>query len=120
LTVTVYLRWGVLWSDGVPFTADDVIFTFEHIIKAKYANGRDGFVIGGMPVILTKRDDYIVEIRYPVLIPNVIELVSAEHFIMPKHIYQGDATLDNNPKNANPVGTGPYKLAEYRAGNTSG
>jgi peptide/nickel transport system substrate-binding protein len=35
---------------------------------------------------------------------------------MPKHIYGTDATLDNNPKNAAPVGTGPYKLAEYAAG----
>jgi peptide/nickel transport system substrate-binding protein len=57
-----------------------------------------------------------VEIKYPVFIPNVLELAAAEHFIMPKHIYQNDATLDNNPKNAAPVGTGPYTLAEYAAG----
>jgi peptide/nickel transport system substrate-binding protein len=116
LTFTFHLRRGVRWSDGVPFTADDVIFTFEHIIKAEYANGREGFVIAGTPVTLVKRDDWTVEIRYPTFIPNALEIIAAEHFIMPKHIYGNDATLDNNPKNAKPVGTGPYKLAEYAAG----
>ena len=35
---------------------------------------------------------------------------------MPKHIYEGDEALDNNVKNQTPVGTGPYTLAEYKAG----
>ena len=30
---TFYLRRGVLWSDGSPFTADDVIFTFDCILS---------------------------------------------------------------------------------------
>ncbi len=34
LSITVTLRDDVLWHDGTPFTADDVVFTFEHIIKA--------------------------------------------------------------------------------------
>jgi len=37
-------------------------------------------------------------------------------FIMPKHIYQGETNIENSTKNATPVGTGPYKLQEYKSG----
>lgn len=116
LVLTFHLREGVVWSDGVPFTADDVVFTFDHIINTDYANGHEGFVYGDEKVAVEKVDDLTVKFTYPLFVPNALELAAVEHFIMPKHIYEGDATLDNNPKNATPVGTGPYTLAEYAEG----
>lgn len=116
LTYTVKLRDGVKWTDGQPFTADDVVFTYDNIIKFDYADGHDAFVYDGKPVEVTKLDDLTVQFKLPVIAAGFMESLSAEHYIMPKHIYEGDATLDKNPKNQTPVGTGPYTLEEYKAG----
>ncbi len=116
LTVTVNLRKDVVWSDGTPFTAEDVVFTFNHIIKAPYANGHDGLVFNGQPTVVEAKDDYTVTFTTPLFVASIMENLGNEHYIMPKHIYEGDETLDNNVKNQTPVGTGPYTLAEYATG----
>ena len=116
LVLTVHLRHDVLWSDGEPFTADDVVFTYDKIINTDYANGHDSFVFGDEKVTVEKTDDYTVVFTLPVFSASLLENIGAEHYIMAKHIYEGDETLDNNPKNATPVGTGPFVLDEYVAG----
>lgn len=116
MTLTVTLRDDVVWSDGTPFTADDVVFTFEHIIKAPHANGHDGLVFNGQPTQVTALDKYTVQFVTPIFVASMLENLANEHYIMPKHIYEGDEALDNNVKNQTPVGTGPYTLAEYKAG----
>lgn len=115
-TVAFTLRDDVKWSDGEPFTADDVVFTFQKIIDTDYANGHENFIFGDDKAEVVKTGDYTVEFRFPLVLGNALEVASAEHFIMPKHIYDGDEALDNNAKNTTPVGTGPYKLAEYAEG----
>ncbi len=132
---TVYtfnLREGVTWHDGTPFTADDVIFTYEQIITNPEARAGDAaqftFNVDGeeQSVVFEKLDDLTVQMTLPAA--SAAFLLQQRFFIMPKHkllefsIEGGaDAAQINEawPTDVDPsevVGTGPYMLSEYVSG----
>jgi peptide/nickel transport system substrate-binding protein len=112
MDVTWKLRPGVRWHDGVPFTSADVKFTVEAINDPSYnPESTDGFDrITGVdtPDSLTA----IVHYR-EVYAPYAIQFIRGA---LPKHVLQGrdiDRAMDYNRK---PLGTGPYRVAEWRTG----
>ncbi len=115
-TYTVKLRDDVVWHDGEPFTADDVVFSYNTYITNPSANGYDVFQFDGNPLQVNKIDDYTVEFVFPYAIPYALEILSTEKFIVPEHIWAGETDFTTNEKNANPIGTGPYKFASYKEG----
>jgi peptide/nickel transport system substrate-binding protein len=118
-TWTFHLRDGVTWHDGVPFTADDVAFSFDAVFDPKVPNSvKHVLMVGGQPM------------RTEVVDPHTIKLTMAEPFapllnsigfdILPKHILGpalADGTftqtwgIDTPPEKI--VGTGPYRLVRY-------
>ncbi|MEM8665473.1 MAG: ABC transporter substrate-binding protein, partial [Pseudomonadota bacterium] len=65
-TYTFKLREGIKWSDGEPFTADDIMFFFEDLLPNKdfYAAPPPRFVIAGEAATAEKIDDHTVKITF--------------------------------------------------------
>ncbi|TMQ13122.1 MAG: ABC transporter substrate-binding protein, partial [Deltaproteobacteria bacterium] len=60
---TLELRRGLRFSDGQPFDADDVVFTFQCYLDERNASPqRDLLVVGGKPVVVRKLDAYRVAV----------------------------------------------------------
>ena len=100
---------GYSWNDGTPFTADDIKFTFDYIIKHAGSLGSQAYfltdyysseVVDGDFVFVLASNNY-----------TAMKSVCNSIVILPKHIWQ---TVRNpaKEKNLNPVGTGAYYIAE--------
>ncbi len=65
-TFTFHLRKGMKWSDGEPFTADDVVFSIEDCVKNSelYPSVPGVLSIGGKGPEVTKVDDYTVQFKF--------------------------------------------------------
>ena len=99
LTYTINLRDDVKWSDGEPFTADDVVFTFDAMEKEENAGwAYSQLVYPEGAVTIEKVDDYTVKLTMPFVNSAAVEMFS-QIFIMPKHVYENVTNFENNDVN---------------------
>jgi peptide/nickel transport system substrate-binding protein len=114
--LTFSLRKDVRWHDGEPFTAEDVIFTYQTAIhpKTPTAYREDFRAVASAEAV----DRYTVRIRYHQ--PYAKALQSWGTWMLPRHVLERfvlEGRLRDAPQNwTAPVGTGPYRFKEMRSG----
>jgi peptide/nickel transport system substrate-binding protein len=120
---TLKLRRGLRFSDGAPFDADDVIFSFTVYLDEKVnSSQRDLLIIGGKPIALKKIDAYTVRFTFPAPY-SAAERVFDGLAILPRHLLEKDYkdgkigqawTLNTPPEKI--VGLGAFRLKQVVPG----
>ena len=118
LTFTFYLRKGVKWHDGKPFTAEDVKYSFDALRSGKWNTAHLKPYIEGIESC-TVVDPHTVKFKAKKkLYANFDYVASGILTIVPKHIYapaEGDKKKTRK-LNKKIIGTGPYKLGKLEKG----
>ena len=118
-----HLRRDVRWNDGTPFSAEDVVFTFNQVYYNDEipSSVRDVLTVNGKKIKVEKIDDFTVKFTLPEPFAPFLNSVGVE--ILPKHkleryVKEGTFTtawsVSTEPKEI--VGTGPYVIKEYIKG----
>ena len=116
-TVTWKLKPGVKWSDGSEFTADDVVFTYQYMADKATAATTSETTEGAEKVEAKDKNTVVVTWKEPN--PNPYQMfVSSRGLIIQKKQFQDHmgAKAKDAPGNLNPIGTGPYKVREFKPG----
>jgi peptide/nickel transport system substrate-binding protein len=111
---TFHLREDVVWHDGAPFTADDVVFTVSTIKNPNF-HGAPFLSEVWRTVVVEKMGSHIV--RFVLREPFAPFIDHTTVGMLPAHIL-GSASvedLEQSKFNAKPIGTGPYKVGEVSA-----
>jgi peptide/nickel transport system substrate-binding protein len=120
---TLQLRRGLRFSDGQPFDADDVIFSFQVYLDEKIDSPqRDLLIVGGEPIVVQKLDSYTV--RFQLAQPYAAaERLFDSVAILPRHLLESAYRKNNFSDTwsiatlaAQFAGLGPFRLKEYVPG----
>ncbi|MFE7111283.1 ABC transporter substrate-binding protein [Streptomyces sp. NPDC057575] len=111
LTYTYRLRKGVKFSDGEPFGAKDVVFTYRTILDEKTNNASRTELDAVKSVEAAGDDTVVFTLKYPYA-PFARRTVLP---IAPEHI-AGKQDVNNGDFTTHPIGTGPYLLTKWSKG----
>jgi peptide/nickel transport system substrate-binding protein len=118
LSVTWKLKRNVQWHDGKPLTADDFVFTWEYA-----ADPATTAVSAGMYqdiARIDKIDAHTLKIVYKAPNPAWFQTFGGTLCVIPKHVFEPfkGAKSREAPGNLKPVGTGPYRIVDFKPGDS--
>ncbi len=113
LTYTFHLQPKVQWHDGKPFSSEDVVFTYTKILantprtRTLMANVQEVSAPDAQTVVFKLKQPYSA---------FLYAMDIGGGAILPKHLYDVDTPLAQNPYNNAPIGTGPFKFKRWERG----
>lgn len=118
-TIVYRLRPGVVWSDGRPVTAEDVLFTLRAILDPRNpVRSHEGYDL--IDAVAARDARTVVVHLKRAWAPAVMTYFSygfAPQFVLPAHVLRAQTPLAQAAFNAAPtVGDGPYRFVEWRRG----
>ena len=113
------LKKGVVWHDGKPFTADDVVFNWEYAADP----ATSAWTLASYREIdrVDKLDTHTVKVVFKRPTPFWADaFCGARGMLIPKHVFEPfkGAKSREAPANLRPVGTGAYRFVEFKPGDT--
>jgi peptide/nickel transport system substrate-binding protein len=118
VTYTFHLRQDVTWHDGTPFTADDVVLTFDAFSSPDLGSARVGAFVATVGSY-TKVDDHTVTVVANSVMPQIVFLNDMVGRVVAKHIWESvpfaDWQFDGGKTGADTsriIGTGPFQIVE--------
>ena len=113
LRYVFHIQPGVRWHDGAPFTAHDVVFSCDAMLRQ--LNPRSRAALSHCESI-TATDPYTVEFRLrEPFNAFLFSFMASSAPMMPAHIYEG-TDFRTNPFNVKPIGTGPFRFKQWVRG----
>ncbi len=116
LTITYHLRKDAVWSDGKPFSADDVVFSTRVVLNP--ANNEISRTGWDKIVKIDEPDKYTIvyHLKAPFagFVYQFFSSAGANPCILPKHLLARYPNINNVPYNALPVGIGPFKYVQWK------
>jgi peptide/nickel transport system substrate-binding protein len=117
-TITYHLRRDVRWQDGAPFSADDVIFSYQAVMNPQNAvQSRSGYEL----ISRIDRIDaatIVIHLKHAwAPFTSTFFTMSAETYpVLPKHLIARYPNMNRIPYNEQPIGTGPFKVVKWDRG----